>query len=116
MANNLVFSGVAQGTYIFTTNQPRYLNIPASMAKSIDVTTNRILAALELKGGNAVWTDNEINILDASRVGMNYKKSTFVADADVNFDGVVNIYDLTLVGINYNLTSEAAYGSWVPVP
>ena len=65
-------------------------------------------------GGNAVWTDNLINIQDISKVGGAYGIGDITSDADVNFDGRVNIQDLTIVGGNYRLTSAIAYESWVP--
>lgn len=114
MSNNLVFTNVAADTYIFTTLQPRYLNIPASMNKVVLVVANRTLPALQLKGGNANWTDNKVDVSDAGVVGAKFGIGNINDDADVNFDDVVDILDLSLVGVNYMLTSETAYGAWTP--
>jgi hypothetical protein len=118
--DNLNFGQVVQDTYIFTTNQPRYLNLHSAMNIEISVTGNMALADLHLMGGNAVWSDNVIDISDASVVGTWYELSldTFGDDEgyhpDVNFDGIVNILDLAMVAGNFDLTSEVAYDGWVP--
>lgn len=116
ITNNLVFSALNGGTYLITTNQARYLNITAALMKTIYVDGNIELPPLHLFGGNAVWTDNIINILDASTVGGEYgwTGDTVGQNADVNFDGKVNIQDLALVGGNFDLTSQAAYADWIP--
>jgi hypothetical protein len=89
--------------------------VTADLGKQILVSDDYVLPALELKGGNAVWTDNIINIQDASEVGSNYGTINAIAlDADVNFDDRVNIQDLALVGGNFDLTSATAYDSWLP--
>jgi hypothetical protein len=112
ISNNLSFANVAEGSYTITTNQPRYLNITAALGKVVAISdAKNSLASLELKGGNANWTDNIIDIFDAVAVGTTYGTS---GDGDVNFDGKVNIQDLALVGGNYRLTSAVVYGSWVP--
>ena len=113
---NFSFANVGDDTYVFTTNQPRYLNVTGSLNKTFNVNPALVMTALELKGGNAIWSDNTIDVADASAVGNDYGKSTgFVnVDSDVNFDGKVNIFDLALVGGNYNLTSATAYASWTP--
>ncbi|MEN6528417.1 MAG: cohesin domain-containing protein, partial [Anaerolineaceae bacterium] len=113
ISNNLIFSNVAEGTYTVSTNQPRYLNVAGISVeiKAGKVTLNR----LELKGGNAKWTDNSIDILDAVLVGTTFGSTGSSYDGDVNFDGKVSIQDLALVGGNYGLTSAFAYvGVWVP--
>jgi len=113
--DNLVFNEIAGGTYILTTSQPRYLNVTADLEKSFVISEDRVISALELKGGNATWRlDNLVNIQDASLIGGEYRKAIFNEDADVNFDGVVNIGDLTLMGGNYRLTSTQAYSTWIP--
>jgi hypothetical protein len=110
ITNNLTITGVAEDTYTVTTYQPRYLNVTAALGKTITVDgADYTMAPLELRGGNAVWVnDNVINVQDASAVGSDYGK-TGDMDADVNFDGKVNIQDLALVGGNFDLTSEHAY-------
>lgn len=113
LSSNLVFVPVAGGTYIFTTNQPRYLNITTALAKEVSVTGSRNLPALVLRGGNAV-NDEVIDILDASLIGSNYKAIAFNQNADVNFDGVVDILDLSLMGGNWHLIAADAYASWIP--
>lgn len=117
---NLVVPQVVEDTYQFTTQQPRYLNVHAGMNVQIIVDSDEVLPELNLKGGNAVWTDNVIDVSDASVVGAWYGKTLEdlvegqTLDADVNFDGVVNIQDLAIVAGNYDLTSEIAYGAWLP--
>ena len=108
---NLVIANVNGGSWLLTTNQPRYLNVDAALGKVVSVAGNETLIPLQLKGGNAVWTDNIINVNDASKVGNTFG-STTVLDGDCNFDGIVNVQDLAMVGGNYDLTSLAAYGSW----
>jgi hypothetical protein len=112
ISNNLSFANVAEGSYTITTNQPRYLNIAAGLGKVVTISSTKTsLASLELKGGNANWVDNIIDIFDAVVVGTTYGTA---GDGDVNFDGKVNIQDLALVGGNYHLTSETAYELWIP--
>ena len=113
ISNNLTFTLVNGGTYTITTNQPRYLNVYAGLGKQIYVAGNTTITLLELKGGNAVWSDNVINAGDASFVGTWYGQ-TVDTDADVNFSGNVDIFDLALVGGNYDLTSAIVYGTWTP--
>jgi len=111
MSNNLVITGLTSyDTYTLTTNQPRYLNVTSALAKTV-AGDKGTMAALELKGGNAVWTDNVIDVLDASQVGHDWGVT---GNGDVNFSGKADIFDLAIVGGNYNLTSAAAYGTWVP--
>jgi len=111
MSNNLVITGLTSyDTSTLTTNQPRYLNVTADLGKTV-AGDKGTMAALELKGGNAVWTDNVIDVLDASQVGHDWGVT---GDGDVNFSGKADIFDLAIVGGNYNLTSAAAYGTWVP--
>lgn len=112
--NNMLFSAVIADTYTFTTQQPRYLNITADLSKTLVVSAGMTLSPLSLMGGNAIWTDNLINIQDISKVGGAYGTGDITSDADVNFDGRVNIQDLTIVGGNYRLTSATAYETWVP--
>lgn len=112
ISNNLTFTDVAAGTYTITTSQPRYLNVTTDEKKTIDVTLKTAIAALELKGGNAVWTDNVIDLLDANEVGTKYGTVADI-DADVNFSGKVDIFDLALVGGNFTLTSSV-YSTWTP--
>jgi hypothetical protein len=117
ISNNVRFSNVPNGNISVTTNQPRYLNIDAAeLSKTFNINgANVQLAKLELKGGNAVWIDNIINLLDASEVAGAYD-STGDINADVNFDLIVNIFDLALVGGNYGETSVGAYGtSWTVI-
>ncbi len=113
ITNNIVFTNVAVGTYQITTNQPRYLNVMTSQnrTKTFDVSM-LVIQTLELKGGNA-YQDEAINLGDASIIGSNYGIHGNIP-ADVNFSGNVDIYDLALVGGNFNLTSQQAYGNWMP--
>lgn len=116
ISGNLSFPNLAAGTYTITTHQPRYLNITSDLLKTITISGTDAIAPLELKGGNANWTDNVIDINDASRVGGVYGQTLSDDDGDVNFSGKVDIFDLALVGGNFDLTSAAAYSSthWVP--
>ncbi len=109
---NYTLTDVFTGGYTITTHQPRYLNITADLDKSIALISNSTLPALWLRGGNAVWTDNEITLDDANKVGTDWG-SIADTDGNVNFDGIVNIQDLALVGGNYGLTSSIAYATWL---
>ena len=116
--NNLVITNVAMETYLFTTVQPRYLDVIPANNKQIVVNGNKTLSALELKGGD-VDHNNLIGGGDASIVGTQYGTAgTGENNGDANFSGKVDIFDLALVGGNYLLTSETAYGVgnniWVP--
>jgi hypothetical protein len=115
LAYNALFTNVNGSVYKFTTLQPRYLNVYEGLDKMLLVKEdNTIIEALELKGGNAEWSDNVINLSDASMIGTYYGIGDITFDADVNFDDKVNIQDLALVGGNYTLTSEVAYADWTP--
>ena len=115
ISNNLVWTNVAEGTYLITTNQPRYLNVTSDLNITVAISaTKTSIAPLELKGGNAFYADNIINTGDASLVGGQYGGTGSTLNGDVNFDGRVNIQDLAIVGGNFYLTSANAYGSWVP--
>ena len=89
----------------------------ADLNKHFEVNGIEILAALELKGGNAVWKDsvlsnNVIDLEDANKVGTDWGSITN-PDGNVNFDSIVNIQDLALVGGNYGQTSSVAYATWL---
>lgn len=112
ISNNVLFEGVNGGLYQISTDQPRYLNVSVGMVRLLDVSGDVVLPALELKGGNADWSDNVIDISDAGIVGGQYGTGGLADDGDVNFDDRVNIQDLALVGGNYDLTSEEAYAGW----
>lgn len=111
--NNLYFPNVAMDLYTVSTAQARYLNITPAMGKQIALLANgNILPPLKLLGGNAIWTNNEIDIFDVAFVSGEIGKTTFIADADINNDGKVDILDLALVAGNYGLTSAVAYADW----
>ncbi len=121
LSGNLSFGTVASTTYTITTNQPRYLNVTADLLRQKVVSAAATISPLELKGGNAVWTDNIISVLDASLIGTQYGWLTTANDGDVNYSGKVDIFDLALVGGNYDLDSSEAYAgvgglfpAWVP--
>jgi len=121
ISKNLSWSLIPQATYTLTTYQPRYLNLIAANNKTALVNGALVFNPLELKGGNCVWSDNEIGVGDASCVGGKYGTGTILDDADVNFDGKVNIQDLALVGGNFYATSQTSYGIgnssiWIPLP
>jgi len=114
--NNMIFNYVTNGTYTFTTLQPRYLNITPDLAKNVTVDNADVTFAesLVLLGGNAVWTDNLIDVNDASAVGTLYGIGTIADNADVTFDNKVDILDLSLVGANMDKYSADAYKDWDP--
>ena len=115
---NLSINPVMMDIYTVTTNQSRYLNIDAGCGKTKTVfgTTNT-LSPLKLKGGNAVWTDNVINMQDISAILGVYGEASTVAaplEADINANGTVDVYDLAMAAGNYGLTCATAYANWVP--
>jgi len=115
---NMKFLNVAAGTYTFTTNQPRYLNITADLAKTITVVSSNVTfsAPLTLIAGNANWSDNVIDIVDASLVGNKYGWNVGTqgdTDADVDFSLKVGLSDLAIVGSNYGKSSAVNY-TWMP--
>ena len=113
--NNLSFPSVAMDVYTVSTAQARYLNITPGMGKQIALlASGNVLPPLRLLGGNAVWTNNEIDIFDVALVSGEIGKTTFIADADINDDGKVDIFDLALVAGNYGMTSAVAYAGWMP--
>jgi len=119
-SQNLLFEKVVGDTYQITTQQPFFLNVHDGMDVFVTVDSDITLPELNLKAGNAVWSDNVIDVSDASVVGAWYGAALEELDPslgfnpDVNFDGIVNIQDLTLVASNYGLTSESAYADWLP--
>jgi flagellar hook protein FlgE len=112
--DNLIFTEVAGGIYRVTTDQPRYLNVTADLNKTFTTTGDRSISALALRGGNAQWSDNIINVSDAGVIGAAYGTGDITSNGDVNFDGYVNISDLAIVGGNFYLTSSGAYSAWIP--
>lgn len=126
--NNFTLTVNYGGTYTITTLQPRYLNVVTESEKTILVDGDEILPELRLRGGNAVWIDNNIiDVNDASLVGFHYgdefvEQNLTINHPDCNFDGIVNIQDLALVGGNFDLQSydpssvdyTFAYGAWLP--
>ena len=114
-SNNLSFTNVAMDVYTVSTNQARYLNITPEMGKQKALlASGNVLPPLRLLGGNAVWTNNEIDIFDVALVSGEIGKTTFIADADINDDGKVDIFDLALVAGNFGMTSAVAYAGWTP--
>ncbi len=113
--DNLTIPSVAADTYLLTTNQPRMLNLTSVENKTVTLTSGQgPLSPLVLRGGNAVWTDNVIDIHDLTLVNGGYLDPLANSDADVNFDGEVNILDIGLVAGNYGLSSQTAYANWTP--
>lgn len=112
---NLTIESVAADTYLLTTNEPRVLNLTAASNKTVTLTSGQgALSPLLLRGGNAVWTDDVIDIHDLTLVTGGYLDPAANPDADVNFDGVVNLIDIALVAGNYGLSSQTAYANWTP--
>ena len=115
---NMKFLNVAPGTYTFTTNQPRYLNITEDLAKTITVVSSNVTFStpLTLIAGNANWSDNVIDIVDASLLGNKYGWDVSTqgdTDADVDFSLKVGLSDLAIVGSNYGKSSAVNY-TWMP--
>lgn len=118
---NLTIPAVIRDTYIFTTAQPRCLNLTEELGKSFDMASgNTALAPLALVRGNAAWTNNTIDSGDVSVVGTYWGQIPAdlepgdSLDGDVNFDGVVDLRDLAIVAGNFGLTSAQVYASWTP--
>jgi len=117
---NLTLSHVMADTYTVTTAQPRCLNVTAELNKTIAMSGAYTMRPLTLHCGNALWTDNVINISDVGIIGGQWGKSQAdlpvgqALDGDVNFDNIVNIRDLALVAGNYDLTSAGVYSNWTP--
>ena len=112
--NNLYFPNVAMDLYTVSTAQARYLNITPAMGKQIALLANgNILPPLKLLGGNAIWTNNEIDIFDVALVSGEIGKITFNPDADINGNGKVDIFDLAMVAGNYGMNSVDAYAGWM---
>lgn len=114
VSGNIVFSNLGLGEYVITVVHARYLDVTLALDKKVSLTTlKHILAALELKAGDAN-DDNEINTSDASIVGSQYNTGNINSQGDVNFDNKVNIQDLALIGSNWGKTSADVYASWTP--
>ena len=113
--DNLAFTNVAMDVYSVSTAQAGYLNVSPDMGRQIALlASGNVLPPLRLLGGNAVWTNNEIDIFDVALVSGEIGKTVFIADADINDDGKVDIFDLALVAGNYGMTSAVAYAGWTP--
>ena len=113
--NNLAFPSVAMDVYTVSTAQAGYLNISPAMGKHIALlASGNVLPPLRLVGGNAVWTNNEIDIYDVALVSGEIGKVSFDPDADINGNGKVDIFDLALVAGNYGMNSVDAYAGWLP--
>ncbi len=117
---NLIVNHVMADTYTVTTAQPRCLNVTAELNKTITMTGDYTMQPLILRCGNAIWTNNVIDVNDISIVGSQWGKSQAdlpvgeTLNGDVNFDNIVNIRDWALVAGNYGLSSEDAYADWTP--
>jgi len=112
---NLAFTNVAMDVYTVSTAQAGYLNISGDMGRQIALlASGNALPPLRLLGGNAVWTNNEIDIYDVALVAGEIGKTVFDENADVNGNGKVDIFDLALVAGNYGMTSVDAYAGWLP--
>ncbi len=112
--NNLSFTNVAMDLYTVSTAQAGYLNISPAMGKHIALlASGNVLPPLRLIGGNAVWTNNEIDIFDVALVSGEIGKVSYNPDADINGNGKVDIFDLALVAGNYGLNSVDVYAGWL---
>jgi len=113
--SNLTIASVLTDSYRITTNHARVLNITSALNKTFTLTPGAsTVPALRLAAGNAVWTDNVINVSDWTVVCGALGNPSQNADADVNFDGLVDARDLALVAGNWGLTSAVAYAAWLP--
>jgi len=113
--NNLSLAAVVLDTYRITTNQERVLNVIAELNKTFTLASGATtVPALRLAAGNAVWTDNVIDVHDLTAVNSAFGDANLNPDADVNFDNFVDGRDLALVGGNWGLTSQTAYAAWLP--
>jgi len=113
--SNLTIASVLTDSYRITTNHARVLNITSALNKTFTLTPGaNTVPALRLAAGNAVWTDNVINVSDWTVVCGALGSPSQNADADVNFDGLVDARDLALVAGNWGLTSAVAYAAWLP--
>ncbi len=112
--NNLAFTNVAMDVYTVSTAQAGYLNISGDMGRQIALlASGNVLPPLRLLGGNAVWTNNEIDIYDVALVSGEIGKTVFDENADINGNGKVDIFDLALVAGNFGMTSVDAYAGWL---
>ena len=112
--NNLAFTNVAMDVYTVSTGQAGYLNVSPEMGRQIALlASGNVLPPLRLIGGNAVWTNNEIDIFDVALVSGEVGKITFNPDADINGNGKVDIFDLAMVAGNYGMNSVDAYAGWL---
>ena len=112
--NNLSFTNVAMDVYTVSTAEAGYLNISPAMGRQIALlASGNVLPPLRLVGGNAVWTNNEIDIYDVALVSGEIGKVSYNPDADINGDGKVDIFDLALVAGNYGMNSVDAYAGWL---
>ena len=112
--NNLSFTNVAMDVYTVSTAEAGYLNISPAMGRQIALlASGNVLPPLRLVGGNAVWTNNEIDIYDVALVSGEIGKVSYNPDADINGNGKVDIFDLALVAGNYGMNSVDAYAGWL---
>ena len=117
---NLTLNNVMADTYTVTTAQPRCLNVTAELNKTITMTGDYTMQPLTLRCGNALWSDNIIDVYDVGIVGGQWGMSPGdlkpgeTLNGDFNFDNIVNIRDLALVAGNYGLSSEDVYVNWTP--
>lgn len=116
LCQNLVFPSVVNNdSYTITTSQPRYLNLEATLAKTVTVppSANVTLPPLRLLAGDVV-ADNMINTADLDAIRDAFGTLGEGIGGDVNFDGVVDLRDLALAGGNFGLSAAEAYGGWLP--
>ena len=117
---NLTLNNVMADTYTVTTAQPRCLNVTADLNKTITMTGDYTMQPLTLRCGNALWSDNIIDVHDVDIVGAQWGMSQGdlkpgeTLNGDVNFDNIVNIRDWALVAGNYGLSSKDVYADWTP--
>lgn len=112
---NLDFGEIVADTYRITTNHARVLNVTPALNKTFTLSSGASeVPLLRLAAGNAVWTDNVIDVHDWTAVNGAWGDASLNEDADVNFDGAVDGRDLALVGGNFGLTSAMAYVGWLP--
>jgi hypothetical protein len=107
-------TSLTSGTYTFsTTATAGYIDLPASLKKTITVNPGKSkINSLTLIAGD-VNNDEVINLVDLTTIAANFGVPSFAPLADVNRDGTVNLLDLAIVAMNYNKNS-VAYKSWKP--
>ena len=106
---HFVIEDVVADTYTLTANSAGYLaTVCEDVAHSEDALT--LLDDVELLAGD-IDDSGEIDIVDATAIGLVFGSTEPGEVADLNVDGEVDILDLILMSVNFGQTSEA--NPWV---